>query len=110
LAREHPGGVDADGTGRRTGPSGARLGLLLAEDQRVVGEILAELLMLEGYDVDRATGGREALALLRRWAYALTGSDVRMPDVGRTGALLRAPGREPGVVRRKVFVTGDITS
>ena len=47
---------------RRAGQARA----LLVEDERVVGELLAEFLALEGYEVDRAMNGREALELVRR--------------------------------------------
>jgi two-component system NtrC family sensor kinase len=83
---------------------------LLAEDERVVGDLLAEFLTLEGYEVDRVMNGREALELIRRRTYAVIVSDVRMPDMD--GAALYAELRttRPELARRMVFVTGDIVS
>jgi DNA-binding response OmpR family regulator len=97
----------------RTGPVDERGGqlearALLVEDERVVGELLAEYLTLEGYEVDRATGGREALALLRRRVYALIVSDVRMPDVDGPALYYELRAVNPEMARRVVFVTGDI--
>ncbi|HEY7140271.1 MAG TPA: response regulator [Methylomirabilota bacterium] len=83
---------------------------LLVEDERVVGELLAEFLSLEGYEVDRAMDGREALELVRRGAYALIVSDVRMPDVDGPALYQELRVVCPEVVRRMVFVTGDIMS
>ena len=83
---------------------------LLVEDERVVGELLAEFLALEGYEVDRAMNGREALDLVRRRAYTLIVSDVRMPDVDGPALYHELRVVRPEVVRRMVFVTGDIMS
>ncbi len=92
----------------RAGQRGARA--LLVEDERVVGELLAEFLALEGYEVDRAMNGREALDLVRRRAYTLIVSDVRMPDVDGPALYHELRVVRPEVVRRMVFVTGDIMS
>jgi len=81
---------------------------LLVEDERVVGELLAEFLALEGYEVDRAMNGREALELVRRRDYALIVSDVRMPDVDGPTLYHELRSMCPEVTRRMVFVTGDV--
>jgi CheY-like chemotaxis protein len=92
----------------RTAQPGARA--LLVEDERVVGDLLAEFLALEGYEVDRAMNGREALELVRRRAYALIVSDVRMPDVDGPALYYELRSASPELTRRMVFVTGDIMS
>ena len=83
---------------------------LLVEDERVVGDLLAEFLTLEGYAVDRATNGREALELVRRQTYAVIISDVRMPDVDGPALYYELLSASPALTRRMVFVTGDIMS
>jgi DNA-binding response OmpR family regulator len=83
---------------------------LLVEDERVVGELLAEFLSLEGYEVDRATDGRQALALVRRRPYALIVSDVRMPVVDGPALYYELRTVSPELARRIVFVTGDMSS
>jgi DNA-binding response OmpR family regulator len=88
------------------GPRAGRA--LLVEDDRDVGELLAEFLALEGYEVDRAMDGREALELVRRHAYTLIVSDVRMPDVDGPALYHELRVVCPEVVRRMVFVTGDV--
>jgi DNA-binding response OmpR family regulator len=90
------------------GRPGARA--LLVEDERVVGELLAEFLSLEGYEVDRAMDGSQALALVRRRAYALIVSDVRMPVLDGAGLYYELRAVSPELARRMVFVTGDIMS
>jgi CheY-like chemotaxis protein len=83
---------------------------LLVEDERVVGDLLAEFLTLEGYLVDRAMNGREALELVRCQAYAVIVSDVRMPDVDGPALYYELLSSSPALTRRMVFVTGDIMS
>jgi CheY-like chemotaxis protein len=83
---------------------------LLVEDERVVGDLLAEFLTLEGYEVDRATDGRQALELVRRRSYALIVSDVRMPDVDGPALYHELKLASPELIRRMVFVTGDVMS
>jgi len=83
---------------------------LLVEDEPVVGELLAEFLELEGYKVDRACDGREALELVRRHVYAVIVSDVRMPDVDGPALYYELRVVSPQLARRMVFVTGDITN
>lgn len=91
-------------------PPGSPPRALLVEDERFVGELLAEYLALEGYEVDRAMDGREALALVRQRDYALIVSDVRMPDVDGPAFYRELQVVRPELTRRMVFVTGDVVS
>jgi signal transduction histidine kinase/ActR/RegA family two-component response regulator len=88
--------------------SGARV--LLVEDERVVGDLLAEILAREGHQVDRAANGREALARVREGPYALIVSDVRMPDVDGPTFYRELAVTDPHLARSVVFVTGDVMS
>jgi DNA-binding response OmpR family regulator len=83
---------------------------LLVEDERVVGDLLAEFLALEGYEVDRAMDGRQALECVHRRTYALIVSDVRMPDVDGPALYHELRLASPELARRIVFVTGDVMS
>jgi DNA-binding response OmpR family regulator len=83
---------------------------LLVEDEPVVGALLAEFLELEGYEVDRAVDGREALELVHRHVYTLIVSDVRMPDVDGPALYYELRLVSPEMARRMVFVTGDVTN
>src|SRR5881397_1692506 len=57
--------------------------ILIADDDEVSRQLFAETLEEEGYRVDRAQSGDEALSLLRDGLYELLIIDVRMP--GMTG-------------------------
>ena len=66
-----------------------RTRLLVVDDDRAVGLAIALNLRAEGYHVDTATSGDEAIARLEEARYALLVCDVRMP--GMTGLdVLRA--------------------
>jgi two-component system NtrC family sensor kinase len=67
-------------------------------------------LTLEGYQVDRAMNGREALELVHRQSYAVIVSDVRMPEVDGAALYHELRAESPELTRRMVFVTGDIVS
>ena len=62
--------------------------ILLAEDDEIMRITLSDRLRKEGWLVDEACDGREAQALLRKKAYNLLISDIRMPHLGGE-ALLR---------------------
>ncbi len=68
--------------------------LLLAEDEKRMAEALGEILALEGYDVDLAADGEEALAAARRGVYDILVLDVMMPKINgfELTAQLRAEG------------------
>jgi DNA-binding NtrC family response regulator len=55
--------------------------LLIVDDDEVSGELFAETLEGEGYDVEKVTSGDQALARLGERAYDLLIVDVRMPGM-----------------------------
>lgn len=63
--------------------------ILVTDDDAVSGQLFSEVLEKEGYDVDRALSGEEALGRLEKGDYSMLLVDVRMPgmsglDVTRT--------------------------
>jgi CheY-like chemotaxis protein len=69
--------------------------ILLVEDDAGIRQGIADLLALEGYPVDVASDGHEALAYLRRGRPALIVMDLVMP--GMSGPQLLARIREEGL-------------
>jgi len=55
--------------------------ILVVDDDFLIRESLSELLRLEGYEVDVAPGGQEALAALGSRTYDLVFTDINMPGV-----------------------------
>jgi DNA-binding NtrC family response regulator len=73
--------------------SSAELGragrILLADDEKVLRETLAELLRGEGCDVETAADGLEAIAALGRGAYDIVITDLQMPGADGLEVLRR---------------------
>ena len=55
--------------------------ILVVDDERVIREILAEFLTLEGFSVNTVEDGEKALTELRTRPYDLVISDLKMPRV-----------------------------
>ncbi len=76
--------VDLDGSRPATGQR-----IILADDNADMRDYVRRLLTAEGYSVEVATSGEEALAAARRLAPALVLADIMMPGLDGFG-LLRA--------------------
>jgi two-component system NtrC family sensor kinase len=87
-------------------PSGARA--LVVEDERALGEAVAATLTDEGFRVDRAEDGEEALARLRERHYDVIICDLKMPKLDGMAFFAEVSKSMPNVARRLVFVTGDV--
>src|SRR6187200_540431 len=53
--------------------------VLLVEDEDTIGQVVAEVLTFEGYEVRRAKNGREALDILGDWLPRVILLDLMMP-------------------------------
>ena len=62
-----------------------KAGLLLVEDDRNLGYILSEYLVMKGFSVTWAKDGREALTLLQKNPYSLCILDVMLPSIDGFG-------------------------
>jgi len=81
--------------------------ILVVDDQPVVAGLLAEVLAMEGYEVDRAGNGREALEKLAAGSYDLIVSDLRMPELDGEGLFRELERGHPTFRGRLVFVSGS---
>ena len=68
--------------------------VLVIEDEDAVGQVLADVLVDEGYEVQRARNGRETLDVLREWVPRLILLDLMMPEMD--GWTFRAEQRRLG--------------
>ena len=71
--------------------------VLIADDDPVARDLLAEVLAKEGYRVASAGGGGEALELARGTPIDLAIVDLRMPDIDGLAVLRGLHGLRPGV-------------
>jgi len=87
-------------------PPGARA--LVVEDERALGEAVAATLIDEGFRVDRADNGEEALSRVRDQHYDVIICDLKMPKVDGMAFFAELSKSMPNVAKRLVFVTGDV--
>ena len=87
-------------------PPGTRA--LVVEDEQALNEAVAAALADEGFTVDRAANGEEALFRLRDASYDVVICDLKMPKVDGMMFFREVSTTMPQVARRLVFVTGDV--
>jgi len=87
-------------------PRGTRA--LVIEDEQALNEAVAAALADDGFQVDRALNGEEALARLRERLYDVVICDLKMPKVDGMMFFREVSATMPHVARRLVFVTGDV--
>jgi len=68
--------------------------------------LIAEALSADGYEVDTARNGREALEKTAARLYDLILSDLRMPEVDGVALYRELERREPRLLRRFAVVSG----
>jgi signal transduction histidine kinase len=87
-------------------PTGTRA--LVVEDEQALNEAVAAALADEGFKVDRAANGEEALARLHEAHYDVVICDLKMPKVDGMMFFREVSAKMPQIARRIVFVTGDV--
>lgn len=92
--------------------SGAGLSgrILVIDDEPEICRLLSESLSRAGYAVEVAGSGRAGLALLGQRDFDLIISDLRMPDLDGPGLHRHLREYRPELLRRLVFITGDVLS
>ena len=84
--------------------------ILVVDDERLVLQLLGEMLGADHHTVDTVADGTQALEQLRRSSYDLILSDVRMPYLDGPGLYRALERRLPDLCRRFVLMTGDVLS
>ena len=100
-------------TGQRaaeTAPAVTGKRILVVDDERLVLQLLGEMLGADHHTVDTVGDGTQALEVLRRTSYDLILSDVRMPYLDGPGLYRALERRLPDLCRRFVLMTGDVLS
>jgi DNA-binding response OmpR family regulator len=78
--------------------------ILIVDDDKSLLESLTEILKLEGYEVDTAETGREAIEKSKDQFYNLALLDIKLPDMEGTELLTKLHGTMPRMM--KIMVTG----
>lgn len=81
--------------------------ILVVDDDRRVTQMLVLVLEGEGYRVQTAADGVEALARLAGEAFDVVVTDVRMPRMDGPGFYRELGARHPALLGRVIFITGD---
>ena len=82
--------------------------ILLIDDETSFVRALVRLLHHEGYTVDTADNGHQALPKLRTQRYDVILCDLRMPALDGPTLYTLVQQQSPAVCQRIIFVTGDI--
>ena len=69
--------------------------ILVVDDEANLRKVLAAMLRREGYEVDTAEDGAEAMQMLDEERYAAVLTDLRMPQVDGMAVLRRVMARTP---------------
>jgi len=85
--------------------------ILVLDDDRVTGRLLARILEQEGYRVDRAETGGRALELLRENKYQIAFLDIRLPDISGLDVLrnIKQGGARTEVIMQTAFASLENT-
>ncbi len=85
-------------------PAAARI--LLVDDDPMITELVVDMLGMEGYEVDTATNGIEALRKLESQRYDLIITDLHMPKLDGSGFYRELSQRKVHSLKRIIFLTG----
>jgi two-component system NtrC family response regulator len=78
--------------------------VLIVDDDESIRKTLAEILNAEGYLVDTAESGKEAIQKTKTNFYNLALIDIRLPDMEGTEVLIKMRDTVPKM--RKIIITG----
>ncbi len=78
--------------------------ILIVDDDKAILEVIKDILELQGYSVDTAETGREALQKTEAKYYNLALLDIKLPDIEGTQLLRKIHTDEPRMM--KVMITG----
>jgi PAS domain S-box-containing protein len=84
--------------------------VLVVDDEPGIAGILAEVLQLDGHVVETVSNGEAALGKLALGGYELILSDIRMPELDGPSLYRELERRDPRLLRRMIFLTGDTLS
>ena len=93
------------------GGAPARKGrILLVDDERSILEILADVLRMDGHEVETTSNGSIALGRLRQERFDVVVSDLKMPGMSGRELFERLERIDAALCRRLIFTTGDLAS
>ncbi len=97
-------------TGGKTWNFTAGKKVLIVDDEKSIRETLRDILMREGFAVETARDGREALDMLDRDKYSLIITDIKMPGIGGLDLYDSVLKKYNYLKNRIIVLTGDVFS
>jgi CheY-like chemotaxis protein len=93
-------------TERLSTPDACRVWILVVDDEPLVAALMADSLAMEGYEVETAKNGREALEKIAARSYDVILSDLRMPELDGVYLYRELEQHHQGLLPRLAFVSG----
>jgi signal transduction histidine kinase/CheY-like chemotaxis protein len=84
--------------------------LLVVDDESEVGELLADLLQMRGYETEYVASPGAALARIRTHDFQGVLMDLRMPEMSGTELWRELQRERPALALKTIFMTGDYAS
>lgn len=84
--------------------------ILVVDDEPGIAGVVAEVLQLDGHLVETVGDGATALKQLLQQSFDVILSDIRMPELDGPGLFREIEQREPRLLQRMIFLTGDTLS
>jgi CheY-like chemotaxis protein len=81
--------------------------ILVVDDEPIVAGAIADILGSEGYEVELAKNGREALERIAARSYDLILCDLQMPELDGAGLYRELERQQPSLLQRLAFVSGS---
>ncbi|MEQ9619797.1 MAG: GAF domain-containing protein [Deltaproteobacteria bacterium] len=81
--------------------------VLIVDDEELVTALISGILESDGYVVDLASNGEEALAKVDESDYLFIVCDIKMPQMNGKEFFKRLNGKNQRLARRILFITGD---
>lgn len=82
--------------------------ILIVDDEPLIVQLMADMLEDEGYEVDTAANGAQALERIKARTYDLILSDLRMPGLDGLALYRELAWQRPELLRRMIFVSGAV--
>ncbi|NIA71795.1 PAS domain S-box protein [Pelagibius litoralis] len=89
---------------------GAKASILIIDDEPDVAQMLCDILATQGHRVETAESGEKALTMLDASSFDVILSDVRMPHLDGPSLYAALERRDPDLLKRTAFVSGDTLS
>lgn len=97
-----------DTLAKNEGAWGKDISLLIVDDEEFIRAIIRERLEIEGFSVDEAGDGRQALKKLGTGSYSIMLTDIRMPEMDGIALLQEASRRYPDTARIVMTAYADL--